>query len=331
MGRSGGAVTGLRLTATVFALVVVTGCGGHPTPLSGPGATPAARTSLATIVDVCGLVSPAKASRLLERELVVVGRTVGASRSPSVECELGARFGEALVTVTLAPDPVALDVFNSAYGNRAGGNPTRVQDLGDAAFVRTEDTLRVLHVFVHGAVLSVSVVHGTESEETFGQGQLTRLTRAATDALPENPAIESSTAPRTCRAIDATVLAQTLGRSPTLDAGLELGNGSLICSWSGQPGSVTLSLSNDSEEVARFLDQHPLDQDIAVQGVLPAGEGLAYSSPRQAGDLVVLVGRDRLMTLQVIPAAGYAAASIDTSDGERAVAKAALRLWAGLD
>lgn len=125
------------------------------------------------------------------------------------------------------------------------------------------------------------------------------------------------------------MLASTLGRPPTLDAGVSFGNGSLVCSWSGQPGSVTLTMTQDRTEISRFLDRHPINEDLPVEGILPPGQGRAYSDPRTAGDLVVLVGTDRLMTLQVVPAAGYANASIDTSDSERAVAKAGLAVLAG--
>jgi hypothetical protein len=40
----------------------------------------------------------------------------------------------------------------------------------------------------------------------------------------------------------------------------------------------------------------------------------------------VRLGTDRLLTLQVIPAAGYTDDGIDTSDSERKVAKAGLDL-----
>lgn len=160
MTRRARLVQRLAVVASLSAVLALAGCGGHRDPLSGPDATPAARTSTASTVDVCKLVRPRAASRLLDRALAVVSRTVDAARQATVQCDLGERFGEPLVTVTLAPDPLALDVFDTAYGKRAGGNPTRLQELGDAAYLRTEDTHRIVHVLVHGAVLSVSVVAG---------------------------------------------------------------------------------------------------------------------------------------------------------------------------
>jgi hypothetical protein len=50
------------------------------------------------------------------------------------------------------------------------------------------------------------------------------------------------------------------------------------------------------------------------------------SSPQVAGDLAVQVGTDRLLTLQVIPAAGFTDDGIDTTESERDVAKAGLEL-----
>ncbi len=317
------------VVAGLVAMAVLAGCGGHRDPLSGPDATPPARTAVATTVDVCELVPMGAASRRLDRSLLVISRTVDAARQTTVQCDLGERFGESLVTVTLAPEPVALDVFDTAYGKRAGGNPKRVQGLGDAAYLRTEDIHRIIHVLVHGAVLSVSALAGPiGSDGTVSRAQLVRLAKSAVTRLPENPVVETDTAPRPCALIDATVLASTLGRPPTLDSGVAFGNGSLVCSWSGQPGSVTVTITKDAAEISRFLAQHPLNEDLPVEGILPRGQGLAYSSPRTAGDLVVLVGQDQLMTLQVVPASGYANASIDTSASERAVAKAGLALLA---
>jgi hypothetical protein len=280
---------------------------------------------------VCNVVTGDPASTLLDVSLLVVGRSVGPARATTVECDLGERFGEPLVAVSLAPDPIARDVFDAAYGDPAGGNPGHLQQFGDAAYVRTEGTQRVIHVFVHGAVLSVSVTLGAiGSPDLISMAQLRRLTRAAVKALPDNPAVELSTAPPECGKIDGAVLADTLGRPPRLSAGLTYNGGSLVCSWSGQPGSVTVWMTDDPAVVSRFLDRHPLDQDVAVTGVVPPSQGRAYSSPKTAGDLVVLVGSDRLMTVQVVPAAGYADDGIDTSASEKAVARAGLALVADL-
>lgn len=311
--------------------VLLAGCSGSPHPLSGHDATPPARTAATETVDVCHLIPPDVASHLLDRPLIVVGRTVGTARNATVGCDLGVRFGEPVVTVILAPDPIAKDVFEAAYGDRAGGNPSHTE-LGEESFIRTEDMSQVMHVFVRGAVLSVRVPLGPPgSDDAINVVQLKRLTRTALQFLPENPVVESRTAPEACAAIDATVLSDTLGRPPTLESGLQYSAGSLTCSWSGQPGSVTMSMTNDSSAIARFLDSHPVGQNLRVTGVVPRGDGRAYSSPSAAGDLVVVVGDgEALMTSEVIPAAGYADDGIDTSDSERAVARAGLALMSHL-
>lgn len=294
-------------------------------------------------MDVCGLIPVDTISEVLERQVIVVGRTAGAPRSTTVTCDVGERFAEPVVSVTLAPDPIALDVFDQAYGLRAGGNPDQM-DIGEKAYLRTEDNHRDLHVFDNGAVLSVSALIGPPGSASAAGGsgnsaagpgageggvtrvQLIRLTRAGVKALPENPVVETSTAPQVCDQVDATVLADTLGRPPTLDAGLAFGNGALMCSWSGQPGSVTMTLSTDPLDVQRYLHTHPIEEQVAVPGVLPSSEGRAMSSPQVAGDLAVQVGTDRLLTLQVIPAAGFTDDGIDTTESERDVAKAGLEL-----
>ena len=312
-------------------VALVAGCSSHANRLSGPDATPAARTTTATTIDVCDLVTADTASTVLDRSLQVVGRTVGPARETTVECDLGERFGEPLVAVSLAPEPISRDVFDAAYGDPEGGNPGHLQQFGDAAYVRTEGTQRVIHVFVHGAVLSVSATLGAiGSPDLISMAQLRRLTRAAVAALPDNPAVELSTAPQECGKIDGAVLADTLGRPPRLSAGLGYSDRALVCSWSGQPGSVTVWMTDDPAVISRFLDRHPLDLDVAVTGILPRSQGQAYSSPKVAGDLVVLAGPDRLMTVQVIPAAGYADDGIDTSASEVAVAQAGLDLMADL-
>jgi hypothetical protein len=334
---------GTPLALTVVSVLMLSACTGGSSSSGGSKSVPAARTASATKVDVCELEPAEAVSQVVERPLIVVGRTAGAPRNTTVSCDLGERFAEAVVTVTLAPDPISLDVFDAAYGLRAGGNPDTMT-LGDKSYLRTEDNDRVLHVFVHGAVLSVTAVIGPpgsaaaaggSGESAAGAGadeggvsrvQLIRITRAAVRALPENPVVDSSTAPPSCGEVDATVLAETLGRPPTLDAGLAFDNGALMCSWSGQPGSVTMTLTDDPRDLQRYLHTHPADDQIAVAGVLPPSEGRAMSSPEVAGDMAVQVDDDQLMTLQVIPAAGYTDDGIDTTASERKVAKAGLDL-----
>ena len=104
-----------------------------------------------------------------------------------------------------------------------------------------------------------------------------------------------------------------------------------MCSWSGQPGSVTISMTDDSSAIARFLDSHPVDQNLRVTGVVHGATDAPTPAPSAAGDLVVVVGDgEALMTSEVIPAAGYADDGIDTSDSERAVARAGLALMSHL-
>jgi hypothetical protein len=307
-------------------LVMVGGCGGSANPLHGPDATPHARRAAATTVDVCRLVSSRTAATVLDRPLLVIGRTVGAPRDPTVSCVIGPRFDEPVVTVSLAPVPVALDVFDEAYGEQAGGNPLPVRHLGRAAYIRTEGAQRALHVFVHQAILSVLVALApTGSPDRITTQQLVDLTRNAVRNIPANPHIAAHTAPDRCVRISPAVLAETLGRAPTLDAGLVYSSGSLQCSWGSQPGSVTVTATDDPATIQRFRGDHDLAEYVAVPGVLARSEGRAYSSPQVPGDLIVLVGADELLiTMEVVPAAGYADAAIDTTKSERTLAAAVL-------
>jgi hypothetical protein len=325
MGERAAAAPGRVTSVVCLALLVAvsaSGCGGKPDPLAGKDATPPIRTAAATSVDVCHLLSPGNASRVLQRPLLVVGRTVGPARDTTVQCEIGQGFDDPLVVVSLAPEPVARDVFDDAYGNRAGGDPVLTHNLGDTAYTRTEGDQRAIHVLVHGSVLSVSVPFGPTGEAAqVTKEQLVMLTRIAVGSLPANPVVEPMTAPRQCNAITAHALSDTLGRPPTVDAGLVFSPGSLTCSWGGQPGSVTVSVTDDVHVMAAFRASHTLSAYVRVPDVVPLGTGSAFSSNETAGDLVVFVDDRLMMRLDVVPAAGYTGPDIDTTDGERTLAE----------
>ena len=195
--------------------------------------------------------------------------------------------------------------------------------LGDKSYLRTEDNDRVLHVFVHGAVLSVTAVIGPpgsaaaaggSGESAAGAGaDEVGVSRVSSSGSPEQPCTRcrrtrsSTAAPprRACDEVDATVLAETLGRPPTLDAGLAFGNGSLICSWSGQPGSVTMTLTDDPLRPPALpcTPTQPTSRSPWQVCCRPT-RGEPCRVPRSRATWRSRSATTSSMTLQVIPAAG---------------------------
>ena len=110
------------------------------------------------------------------------------------------------------------------------------------------------------------------------------------------------------------MLAETLGRPPTLDAGLAFGNGALMCSWSGQPGSVTMTLTDDPSDLQRYL-RHPPGRRADRRGRCAAARRgrRAMSSPEVAATWWSRSATTSSSTLQVIPAAGFTDDGIDTT------------------
>ncbi|MBA2772904.1 MAG: hypothetical protein H0U36_02510, partial [Nocardioidaceae bacterium] len=133
----------------------LTACTSPRTPTELPGITPPAPRGRTVAVDVCDLLPPAAASDIVGRQLQVVGRRVEPSRLETLRCDLGQRFAEPMVTVELTTDPVALAVFESAYGDAAGGDPQPLSRMHSTSVIRTEGDQQSIHSFVRGAVISV--------------------------------------------------------------------------------------------------------------------------------------------------------------------------------
>jgi hypothetical protein len=302
---------------------LVESCTGSTSGARKPDDTPLARPGPARAVDPCDLLPTATASQVLDLPLEVVGKGVGPARLGTVSCILGQRFAEPLVTVSFTPDAIAPKVFDDAYGTAAGGNPLSLDHLGDRAFLRTESDVRSLHVFVHGAVLTVlTSLEPLPSRQPLRQAEVIALARRAVAVVPKNAGPpDDDTA---CPNVPASTVAAALGRPPTLATRWTMGDGSVMCSWGGEPGSATAEVIRDQRVIQDFRRTHHLAGYLDL-GDLGAGPGIrALSSVDVAGDLVIVAPAQTLVLMTVVPSAGFSDPDIPTTDAERQLAKAIL-------
>lgn len=305
---------GLVLTALMLTL---TGCADarHPTEL--PGITPPAPRGKAVQVDVCDLLPPASASELVGRQLQVVGRGVEPARLETLRCDLGKRFAEPVVTVELTTDPVALAVFESAYGEAAGGDPQVLRRARYPSVLRTEGNQQSIHSFVRGSVISVrtdvSLVRPIERRQLLGLSQL------AIRRLPVNPVLAEPSELRRCAVVSPSVVEQAIGRPVTLMQEIDLED-AVECSWGAQPGSLIVSLTTQRATLERWQAMVTNNDRYAEVGGVSDADGLtAYSANEAAGDLVVIAA-PRVFRINVVPAAGFSGSDIPTTPEEKALA-----------
>ncbi len=299
------------------------GCQGSSAPETVSGDTPALRAGPLTRVDPCDLLPAATASRLLDLPVQVVGIEVGPASLPTLVCDLGQEFAEPVVSVSFTPEPIAPDVFDDAFGNSAGGDPLRVEGLGDQAFLRTEADVRSLHVFVRGAVLSVrSSLAPLTSRQPVRQPELISLAEAATANVPVNPGLATASDP--CPNVSSDDVGAALGRPPTMATQWKMADGSAMCSWGGRPGAATVEIIHGQQSIRDYHRTHDL-ADYVELGNLGTGSDIkAFSSIDLAGDLVITTPDQTLVLIMVVASAGYSDPSIETTDGERQLAKAIL-------
>ena len=329
---AGGVLAGRLLAAVVVAL---TGRAGGPNAPVGPESTPPPRTEPATAVDVCDLLPPERVNQLLGASLHVVGRTVASARLPTAGCELGERVDAVVVSVTLEPEAIAAQVFDDAYGDAIGGDPAPVKDIGDRAYLRTENAGMSLHVYVHGGVVSVRVsLEPFDSRAPIRRSELLELTRLAVAEVPASPRLRVLDTSRRCGRVPEAVVEAAVGRAPTLASGADSPTGT-VCSWGAQPGSVTARISGGAEAVTRYRDLVVAGRYVHL-GDLPggaagSGNGIgvvdAWSAAGRPGDLIVLHRRG-VVVVTVVPAAGFAESDLPTTPGERELAAALVRLVA---
>ncbi len=315
-----------RVAATVLAVAGLVagsaGCSPDRDPTERPGITPPVMRGRPVVVDTCDLLPVDRASAIAGQPLSVVGIRVEPPRLETVRCDLGRRFAEPLVSVSLSTDPIALEVFEAAYGDEVGGDPVAVEGIKAPTILRKEGDQRTIRSFVHGAVVSVQTSDSLRGPSLGRQG-LVALARLALSRLPRNPVVRETGTIDRCDSVPDGVVALALGRPPTLRQEFS-SEGSVQCSWGGQPGAVVITVSDDPDEVRRARRLASEIEQLEVTGVAPTDQVRAWSSRDVAGDLVVLAD-DRVFSLEVTPAAGFYDAGIATSPPELALARAAVR------
>ncbi|MGH3508413.1 MAG: hypothetical protein ACRDO2_14545 [Nocardioidaceae bacterium] len=310
-----------RAAWVAFTLVAVTGgCTSSDVGIDPADAVPSARPGPATPVDVCRLVPAAEVSDLAGVRLSVVDARYLSARLATYRCGFGPSPARPQVTISLAPGPVALAVFDAAYGEQAGGDPTLVEQLGQRAYQRSEADQQSLAVLSHGAILQVAVHPGPVPEVEGGllrPRALVLLALTAVGRLPENARLGVPGPGLPCTGVPRGSVAAALGRPVALATQLTPADGSVMCSWAGLPGSVTVTVLDSPAEYARSIRAGAGDAGTPVRGV-PGGR--AWSSPEVPGDLTVLVRPSTVARFEVVPAVGWAQEDVLTTPPEVALA-----------
>lgn len=313
----------LRRAGLVLATLTLglTGCTSPRAPAELPGITPPAPRGRTVPVDVCDLLPPSTASDVVGRQLQVVGRRVEPTRLKTLRCDLGQRFAEPLVTVGLTTDPVALAVFESAYGDTAGGDPQPLPRMRSSSVLRTEGDEQSIHSFVRGAVISVRT--NLSLVQPIQRRQLIELSRLAIRNLPDNPVLAELNELRRCRVVSRAAVEDAIGRPVTLRQEVDLGR-AVECSWGAQPGSLVASMTADRQTFERWRETVTTDGQYAEVSGISGADGLtAYSSDESSGDLVVLAA-PRVYRFTLVPAAGFSGSDIPTTPEEKALATEAV-------
>lgn len=312
--RSGFRRCGLLLASLTLGLA---GCTSPRAPTELPGITPPAPRGRTVPVDVCDLLPSPAASGVVGRQLQVVGRTVEPTRLETLRCDLGQRFAEPLVTLELTTDPVALAVFESAYGDIVGGDPRPLPRMQSSSVLRTEGDEQSIHSFVRGAVISVRT--NLSLVQPIQRRQLIELARLAIHNLPDNPVLAGRTGLSRCQVVSRTAVEDVIARPVTLEQEFALGR-AVECSWGAQPGSLVVSMTADRRAFERWRETVTTDDTYAeVGGISGADALMTYSSEESSGDLVVLAA-PRVYRFTLVPAAGFSGSDIATTPEEKALA-----------
>ncbi len=320
MGR-GAAGRRTRPLAILAVAVVVSACRGGPPPADA-GDVPASPTAAATDVDVCGLAPAETVSDIIDLDVAVVAASYGPARLTTYACSLGVEFGVPQVTTELAIGPVSANVFESAYGDAAGGDPTLVAGLGDRAFLRTEQDERSLRVLVHGSILSLQV--RVDAANPVARRTVIELARLAVTNLPASPRIAPTSAGQDCSAMPLTAAAAAIGAAPKLASHVSGPDGSFMCSWASRPGSVVLTVLRAPSRITAYRRNLDPSLYLPVDAAATRPGSMVVSRIDRAGDLLIFHGRSALAIVTVVPSAGFSDSAIPTTPGEVAVAKAVL-------
>jgi len=312
------AVTGV--VATVVAVSSM-GCGKTS---DEPPITPPAPRGKSIEVDACELLPQRSASALIDRPLRMVGQRVQPPRLETLTCDLGVRFADPVVSVELTTDPVAQVIFEQAYGEEAGGNPVRVKRLPALGIFRSEGDEQSIHVYVRGAVLAVR--SNLALRPPLSRSELVDLARLATRRLPKNPVLRETAQLDRCAAVDSDAVTRALDRPVSLAQ--EFASGlDVQCSWGGQPGAVTVSVTTDEATLRRWrATVDDAASYVAVPWPDTSGDVRAYSSREVAGDLVVLDDA-HLLRVSLTPSAGFSEADIETTPAELDLAADVVRAY----
>ena len=318
--------TGARAAALGLALAVLSGCGGDGSSPLGKGDIPPEPVGEPTPVDVCNLLPGIVASQVLERPVRITGIEYGPARVPTLRCLLGDEFGVAVVRAELAIGPISENVFNSAYGDRAGGDPVVVRTFGlrdvdleidkDQIFgyLRNEQDQLSIHVYVGGSIISLDV--RADPAQPVKRPQLITLASSMIAKLPPNPQLAPTSAGPLCAHVSSDAVGAAIGAVPTLAAHRDDLDGSVMCSWAASPGSATVTVVRDETSVADY--RRNVDDSLyrTVDGI-PGTAGLeVLSRDDDAGDLTIFAGRRTMVFISVIPSAGFADAGIGTTPAE---------------
>jgi hypothetical protein len=304
-------------------LVLLSACGGHPRPpLSGKGDLPPKLKGDATDVDVCSRLPPNIVSNVLGTRLHTVGKEYGAAQVPTFRCMFGDEFAVPQLTVELAVGPIALNVFEDAYGDDAGGDPVLLKRIGNGAFLRNENDQRTIHIYASGSVLSLELQ--SDPAEPAEKSTIVGLAQLAVDALPTNPRLAPTEAGPECGALEVDSITAAGGAPPTLESGLADEDGSLMCSWASRPGSVVLTVLHSPARIRTYRSN--LDPNLYVTvSALETRPGLTVlSRTDRAGDLLVFFGKSTMAVITVIPSAGYADGTTATTPGEIRLAESVI-------
>jgi hypothetical protein len=316
-----------RMAAVLATGLVVTGLlsgcggGGGSGADEDPRAVPVTPQGSPTPVDVCALLTPADTARSVGRALRPVSEAYGAAKVATLQCELGRRFARPVLSVALGIGPVSEQVFDEAYGEVAGGDPESVRRLGQAAIVRTEAGQTVVHVLVHGSVLTVSAT--IDATHAVRRAALLDLARIALAKLPSNPLLASTASGRRCPSVATEAVAAAVGAEPALSSEFRGGNGSIVCSWTSLPGAAVVTVLTSPSRVAAYTRLAATRSYRAVDLTAPRPGVRAMSRVDRAGDLLILTGH-AVILLSVMPTAGWSDRGIGTTPGEARLAAAVL-------
>lgn len=309
----------MRVAAAVMATIAVAivACTAEDR-LDPDQAVPSPRPGAGTPVDVCRLVPITELSAIAGHDLSVVDARFLAATLPTYQCGFGVTVGRPLVTLSLAPGPVAIAVFDEAYGEPAGGDPALVRRLGDRAYQREESATRSIVVLSTGAIVRVTAPHSRAA--AIRPRLLPALARAAVGRLPRNPELGVPGTGPPCSEVAESAVADAIGAPVELATQVAWPDGSAVCSWAGLPGAATVTVLDGRTTYERIRNE-VVERDGMVHGVHGAR---AWSAANTPGDLTALVAPDRVLRVEVVPAAGWADDDVPTGDTEVALANAVI-------